>query len=243
MPVLKGGLITQDPRLDRIPQFDPQSANYRIRSIVGLEKPVRSYTWSVGDKAKPVHFDQGREGACVEYGFAHELVARPVMVNRTVVQNVIAKHGIYWPAQMIDEWEGGSYPGASPFYEGTSVLAGAKVLTNMGHYSSYHWAFTEKEIALAVGYFGPVVIGINWYTGMFEPNNDGFLSVTGQVEGGHCILVHAIDAKAGFYWLWNSWGADWGVGGRAKLSRTNMSRLLMEAGEACLPQRKRISNA
>lgn len=238
MTLLRDGSQVNDPRLDRLPEYDPKSAAYRIRTLVGDQK-LRSYTWSVGPKGFPVHFDQGREGACVEYGFAHELVARPVAVNAAAVQLLIQRHGIYWPAQQADEWEGGSYPGASPFYEGTSVLAGAKVLTSMGYYTAYHWAFTEKEIALGVGYWGPVVIGVNWYTSMFNPDAQGFLNLSGDLEGGHCILVHSVSIGGGYYWVWNSWGADWGLGGRAKIRREDMGTLLAQNGEACLPSRNR----
>lgn len=231
---LRNGARTNDPRLDRIPHRDPRSLNYPVRALFGApaeELPLRGYTWSV-----PVHLDQGREGACVGFAFAHELAARPHVVLGT--SDEFARR-IYRVAQRIDPWEGGSYPGAFPFYEGTAVDAGAKALKKAGYYAEYRWAHSERELALTVGYKGPVVIGVNWYTGMFSPNSDGFLEVTGQVEGGHAILVNGFSASRGLYKLWNSWGPDWGMGGAAYLSRGDMARLLLENGEACLPLRTR----
>lgn len=231
--------MTTDPRLDRIPQRDPRTLNYPVRALFGArtsdQVPLRGYTWPVG-----IHLDQGREGACVGYGFAHELAAKPGIV-RDVTSDVA--RSIYHAAQREDPWDGGSYAGAFPFYEGTSVLAGAQVLKRAGYFTEYRWAFSEREMAIAVGYRGPVVIGVNWYTGMFTPNRDGFLEVTGQLEGGHCILVHGFSATRGLYKVWNSWGADWGMSGTAFISRGDMARLIVENGEVCLPVRSRLREA
>lgn len=234
MHQMRDGSTVLDPRLGRLPQRDPRSAAYPIRRIVDQALPLRSYTWSV-----PVHLDQGQEGSCVGHAYAHELAGRPVVVKD--VDHELAVR-IYHEAQKADEWDGGSYPGAWPFYEGTSVLAGAKVLTEAGHYSSYHWADNEADVARAVGYAGPVVIGVNWYSGMFDPDRDGYLHPTGELAGGHAILVHSISVKGGYYWLFNSWGTSWGVEGRAKLSRRDMAWLLAQNGEACLPLRQKIRN-
>lgn len=212
----------------RVPHFDPQSLRYPIRTMLP-EKPLRSYTWNV-----PINLDQGTEGACVGFTFTHELAARPVPIPG-LTDGHARQH--YFEAQRIDPWEGGAYPGANPFYEGTAVLAGAKVMQARGFYSGYRWAFGEEDVARTLGYLGPVVIGVNWYDGMFRPDADGFLNITGRVAGGHAILVHAVNVKADLYWLWNSWGPRWGLGGRAKIRRPDLARLLREDGEACVPQR------
>lgn len=78
---LKGGIITRDRRLDRVPQFDPRSRQYNVRLVTPLREP-RSYSWFPGDP-----LDQGGEGECVGFGVACDLAARPV-----VVQGVIGIH-------------------------------------------------------------------------------------------------------------------------------------------------------
>lgn len=212
----------------RIPDFDEKSRGFRVTAVIPPELPLRSYTWSIE------HFlDQGSEGACVGFAFAHELIARPF----PIWADAIKARQIYWDAQHIDEWDGGAYPGAAFFYEGTSVLAGAKILYQQKYYREYRWAFSEREVALALGYRGPVVLGINWYTGMVRPDVDGFIRPTGQIEGGHAILTPSLSLKGNFYWLHNSWGRSWGLGGRAKILRHDLARLLSEAGEACMPVR------
>lgn len=231
---LRNDVTTNDPRLDRIPHFDPKSRQYPIRALFGApahEIPLRSYTWRCS-----VNLDQGQEGACVGFSLTQELAARPSVVRD--VSNEFARK-LYFYIQKNDPWEGGAYPGAFPFYEGTATDAGAAAMKRLGYYLEYRWADTERDLAVTLGYKGPAVIGINWYTGMFRPDSSGILHVTGQVEGGHAILVNGFSAKKGLYQVWNSWGKDWGQGGAAYITRGDMARLLSEQGDAMIPIRSR----
>lgn len=83
--------------------------------------------WRVKD-SKPwwMYYDQGTEGRCVEFSILRMLT----LANRKRYDITSRFH--YWQAQMADEWAGGSYPGASPAYEGTSVRAGLEVLRTFG---------------------------------------------------------------------------------------------------------------
>jgi hypothetical protein len=232
MPALKNGLYVEDIMLDRIPDFDQASRAYPIAAALTSEQqktPVTKY-WSMPDGA-PV-LDQGQEGACVGFGITNELRCTPVPIPG--LDAVFAKQKIYWPAQEGDPWPGGSYPGATPTYEGTSVHAGIKVAKDDGYYGVYRWGFSEPEMALGLSYLGPAVIGINWYSGMYQPNSKGFLKPTGDNVGGHCILVCGLDVKGKYYTLYNSWGADWGNNGTAKVSRTDMAKLLKQDGECAI---------
>lgn len=61
---LRDGTTTEDPRLDRIVEFDPRSLDYRIRGALDpdqQQQPVTK-TWPIPD-GTPV-LDQGAEGAC-----------------------------------------------------------------------------------------------------------------------------------------------------------------------------------
>jgi len=228
---LRNGSKVKDSRLARIVHFDERSRKFSVRKLLG-PKPLRSYTWSC-----PRWLDQGQEGACVGFSWAHELVARPVVVPNITAK--FAREQVYWEAQKIDEWAGGSYPGARPVCEGTSVLAGVKVLQKAGYFDAYHWAFSIKELALAIGYCGPAVLGIPWYEGMFDTDEKGVLHIGGQVSGGHAILCNGVSVKNKTFRLHNSWGQSWGVNGEATISWDDLDRLLHEDGEACVPTGRR----
>lgn len=224
---LRDGTKVSDARLARLVQFDERSRNYPVRRTIEAKKP-RSYTWSCGK-----HLDQGTEGACVGFSLTHELIARPAVVSGVAAK--FAREKVYWEAQKIDPWSGGAYPGASPRYEGTSVLAGVKVLQGLGYFKEYRWAFSLNDLVMAVGYKGPAVLGLAWYESMFEPHSCGYLHVDGDVAGGHAILCKAVNVKERYFVLHNSWGPAWGDGGDARITWDEMDRLLHEDGEAVIP--------
>lgn len=226
---LADGSSVTDPRLGRLIQFDERSRAFQIRAFVA-DKPPRSYTWDV-----PVWLNQLSEGSCVGHAFAHELCARPV---RTFVDHQYARW-IYHQAQKVDPWPGEDY-------EGTSVLAGAKVCQSLGHFKEYRWAFGLNDLVLAIGYAGPVVLGVNWYRNMSQADSDGRLRPDGPLDGGHAILAYKVEIKTGKravpkVWLHNSWGQSWSVNGRGYLTWDDMERLLHEDGEACVPMKRQAA--
>ena len=227
MPQLRDGSTVEDTRLTRIVQFDEKSRSFPVRATIDPGLAPRSYTWSCG-----AHLDQGAEGACVGFSLTHELVARPKVV--TGVDGEFARR-VYWEAQKTDPWEGGSYPGAAPFYEGTSVLAGIKTLYSMGYIKEYRWCFGLDDLVMSVGYKGPAILGIPWYEGMFNPWPCGHIHVSGPVMGGHAILCKGVNVKNKTFTLHNSWGHAWGNQGDALITWDEMERLLHESGEAVIP--------
>jgi len=215
--------------LDREIRFDEKSKNYPIREILKSTR-LRNKTWKC-----PVHLDQGREGACVGFAWAHELRAVPYEIP---VTDKTART-IYYAAQQWDRWAGTDY-------EGTSVLAGAKTVSSIGFMPVYRWAFGIDDVLATLSNHGPIVLGINWYTGMYFPDENGFIKPTGPIAGGHAILATGIQVRErkGFWWhniaepvvrLHNSWGAGYGVGGDAFILASDLERLLKENGEACVP--------
>lgn len=228
---LKDGTSSFDRRLDRIPAFDQRSLNFPVGAALNEEQqtPI-SHMWTAPPDT-PV-LNQQAEGACVGFGITHELLYYPVAVRG--LDASFAREKIYWVAQREDPWPGGSYPEASPRYEGTSVLYGIKAAADLGYYKEYRWATSEKDMALGVGYIGPAIIGIDWYEGMFAPDSKGFIHPTGEKVGGHCTLIVGINVRDGYYTLHNSWGPSWGVHGNAKIRREDMAKLIGDNGEVCI---------
>lgn len=208
------------------PHKDKRSRKFPIRELLGAPRKLRSYTW-----ACDTFLDQGREGACVGFAWAHELAAKPF-----IIKNVTNKtgHDIYKAAQKLDQWPGENY-------EGTSVLAGAKAVKNLHAIEEYRWAFGLDDVLQTLAYYGPVVLGVNWFEGMYSPDTHGFIHVTGRKVGGHAILARGINVKEKYIRLHNSWGKKWGMDGDCFLSFDDLGVLLKQRGEACIiTKRKKV---
>jgi hypothetical protein len=147
---------------------------------------------------------------------------------------------VYHEAQKIDPWHGGSYPGADFYYEGTSVLAGLKVMKNLGFFKSYRWAFDLNDLVMGVGYNGPAVIGTFWYEGMLHPDKEGWVRPVGEALGGHATLVYSVNVKHEYFTIRNSWGTGWGKGGDCYISYPDMETLLKNQGEAVFALRRTV---
>lgn len=207
----------------RRPEFDERSRGFPIRALLDETKPLRSYTWRCN-----VALDQGPDGACVGFAWAHELAARPAEVDDLDYDDAF---GFYRAAQQVDEWPGDRY-------EGTSVLAGAKVVRAAGWIAEYRWAFTFRELALGVGYNGPAVIGVDWLEGMMAPDRHGIVRALGRTVGGHAVLVNGIDVNRGLLRIHNSWGPGWGIDGECFMYFDDVAHLLARNGEACFALRR-----
>ncbi len=218
---LKGGFKTYDKRLDLVWQPDERNKLYRISDFHQSKKP-RSFTWSCD-----LFLDQGNAGSCVGNGITHELAARPAPVEG--LNEKFAVEMVYWPAQKLDRFPGGAYPGAQPFAEGTSIVAGAKAARALGYFDEFRWMFDLTDMILGVGHNGPAVLGINWYEGMMDVDKYGFVYPTGRRIGGHCVLCVQVNIKQKFFVLKNSWSREWGWLGCCKISFDDMN-LLIEQG-------------
>lgn len=216
---LRGGAETFDPRLDRVVQFDPRSRNYPIRPELDSDQPQTRW-WRHTAK-----LDQGKEGACVGFAWAHELDSAPVEVPG--MTDDFAQR-LYRRAQQLDEWPGEDY-------SGTSVIAGAKAVQELHYLDEYRWAFGVEDVILTLSHHGPVILGVNWYYDMYFPDGNQYIRPTGRRVGGHAIMALAYSHEAREIWLLNSWGPNWGWGGLCRIKVTDVDRLLREDGEACVP--------
>jgi hypothetical protein len=227
---LRGGRATTDRRLDAVPQFDQRSRRYPIADLfTDRQRTLCSRGWQC-----PTWLNQGQEGACVGFSWAHELAARPAEVEGVSRSLAIR---IYEDARKVDEWPGERY-------DGTSVLAGAKVLKFRGYMQEYRWGFGLIQALQAVGHLGPVVVGMPWYESMHHPRPSGLLEVTKDKEKNrHAILVRGVALRArlkgergplSVVQLRNSWGRRWGVDGDCWLLVEDLEALLRDEGECCV---------
>ena len=226
--------------LDWHSNHDPRSKNFAVSEIIEDTEKNETVLWKEG-----IVLDQGREGACVGFGWMAEVLAEPVSpVNQPeeIIANELAK-SYYKRAQKIDPWPGEDY-------EGTSVLAGAKIMQEEGYIGEYRWCFGIEDLKKSILNLGPVVIGVPWYESMYETDVNGIVKIDGNKVGGHCILVTGyipnmkIDGyeQEAFRWR-NSWGNEYGIDGSGYIRYTDLHKLLKDGGEACIPvERKAPDN-
>jgi hypothetical protein len=219
---------------DWVPRHDPRSRNFPVRAALPVQAERRKKLWL----ASRTRLDQGYEGACSGFAWGAELLASPRPAQLGSDPNQFARY-IYREAQKIDEWEGENY-------EGTSVLAGAKVVKRLGHIESYRWAFGIDDVIDALVTLGPVVIGIPWYEEMYETRPSGLVKMGGRIVGGHAITLTGYHPGIRLFkesWTtrfevvkWrNSWGKEYGRNGDGYIRVSDLASLLADYGEACVP--------
>lgn len=212
--------------LGRRTEFDERSRQYPIRVLFGsVAKKPRSYTWRCNQA-----LNQGRTPSCVGHAWAHELIARPAEVKNITGASAL---DIYSLAELTDQWEGEGF--------GTSVLAGVKATQTLfpEKILEYRWSFSFNDFLLTLGYYGPVVIGINWFENMYYPNDSGVINIGGVNAGGHAILANGVDVKKKLVRLHNSWGKEWGNNGQCFVSFDEIEHLLKDGGEACVAVKRK----
>jgi hypothetical protein len=80
-----------------------------------------------------------------------------------------------------------------------------------------------------------VILGVDWFNNMVDPDENGIIRASGYVLGGHAILANGVNVKKKLVRLHNSWGPDWGLNGDCFISFDDLAKLLRRNGEACVP--------
>ena len=174
--------------------------------------------------------DQGATSTCVPHALKHWMLPAPVVQTRPDRQPF--PYDVYRDLVLIDEWpdnDGGALPGQSLNF-GTSVRAAFKWAQHAGYVSEYRWAQNMADLSEWLLTKGPVVIGCGWFEDMMAPNVNGFIDPTGTFKGGHAACIVGHNARRGDYTILNSWGSSWGRNGRARISGSDLERLIFEQG-------------
>lgn len=235
MAVTERRIPSTDPRLARHVRHDDRSWNYRFNTE-GLS------IISVGHPRHIPILDQGQVGSCtgnagigcmasdpfystVAGAGGRELTRRGTpQAVRYSLDEAGAVH-LYSDAETIDG--DGPYP---PNDFGSSGLSVAQALKNAGEIAGYQHTFSADDALKALS-VTPVLFGTNWYDGMFSPDPDGRIRISGSLAGGHELVIREVDAANQRVWLDNSWGDGWGVNGRGYLTFADFDTLLGQQGD------------
>ncbi len=226
-----------DVRLDALP--DPADFRDWLFMPTLVDVPVRMELDGYRKAGVPV-LHQGSEGSCT--GFALATVAHYLLRTRRTepdTTNVSARM-FYEMAKRYDEWLGEQYEGSSArgalkgwhkhgvcaerlwsYADGGSDRSltnaraadalqrplGAYFRINQRDLSAMHAALAEVGVLLATAAI---------HEGWTAPDSAGHIPPGGRMLGGHAFAIVGYNREG--FWLQNSWGKEWGLGGCALLT-------------------------
>jgi hypothetical protein len=209
-------------RLGRHVEHDPHSREFSAERAPQIV--------SVTHQATGLPLNQGEIGSCTANALCGALDSAPDYTSSTPLEEAQAVH-LY---ELETNLEGKPYPPNDPGGSGLMVCKAAK---QMGLISSYKHAFGLQQ-ALEALVVRPVITGINWYTSFDTPDpTTGLveLAAGATVRGGHEIVADGIDAEKELVWFWNSWGTQFGLGGRFCMKFATWGQLLENQGDVTVP--------
>lgn len=214
--------LVRGHRLGRHVLHDPRSLKYSA--------PRAPKVVSVTHAAQGLPLDQGSIGSCTANALCGALDSSPDnQSGKTFAESSAVQ--LY---ELETKLEGKPYPPNDP---GGSGLMVCKAARELGWISAYQHAFGVQH-ALEALVLRPVITGVGWYTSFDTPDpKTGLVDIaTGAtVRGGHEVVADAIDADKQLVWFWNSWGPEFGLGGRFCMSFGTWEQLLSEQGDVTVP--------
>lgn len=205
-----------------------------------VEVPVRIDLSDYQAVGVPI-LDQGKEGACTGFGLA--TVAHYLLRRRRVVPDEaqISPRMFYEMARRYDEWPGEDYDGSSArgamkgwhkhgvcakdFWpdnprQGDRRLNNARARDAVSRPLGAYFRVNHKDIVAmhsALAEVGILYAGAVVHAGWHAIQKDsGVIPLQDRPLGGHAFAIVAYDARG--FWIQNSWGAGWGLGGFALIT-------------------------
>ena len=208
--------------LGRHVEHDPAS--------LGWPAPRASQLVTVQHEHHGPVLDQGELGSCTGNAIAQALNTGPLLpAGRRLLTEQDAVAIYSWGTH--HDGVPGVWP---PTDTGSSGNAVAKAARHLGLIRSWTHAFGLQHCLEAL-VLQPVIVGIPWLSGMFDPRPDGTLAVTGDVAGGHEVALIGLDVERRDVTVLNSWGSGWGMGGAARLFWSDLDFLLRQQGDVTVP--------
>lgn len=240
------------PGFGRIIAPDERDAGFPMTLMLD---PLRSEFFPRGIPLGNRHYRSGpilnqsavvSTGTCVAHGWTSKINAAPIMQKMH-----LTPYDFYRRIVAIDEWPSNDYEAGAPDHmlqSGTSVRAGAKMTVELGYGVNYLWANSAEDVrSWVLAGFGGVVMGTLWLSDMMRTDSDGFVSFAGSEEGGHCYYINGWNdavkrngKKIPAARCQNSWGKEWGQGGRFWMTMDDLEKAVRYAGEACALTEQRV---
>lgn len=213
-------------RFGRHVWHDPRNRDYpavgdvQAGALVGADAPIQTHTWW-----REGCFDQRGENCTIEAasGLLYSSPFRTHLTPRHLVDvdTEDKRLALYEASKDYDPWPGRDY-------DGTSSDAPLKLFRAKGWIAEWRWCFGVDDVLRTVSNVSPVTIGVNWLAGMEKLDEHGFVHATGEVVGGHEIVVEGLNATHEYVTLVQSWGPPC----RWRLSFADLDALLKDEGDA-----------
>lgn len=209
-------------RLGRHVHHDPRSCSFpahRASRIVDVRHDVPG-----------LPLDQREQDCCT----AHALCGALSFVDHSVAREQPLETLVAILHQAAGALEEADTPYAG---FGHSALTVCRAAMRLGLITRYAHAF-GVEHALQALVLSPVMTGFTWYSSFDFPDPEtGLVEITpdASVRGGHEVLADEIDIDDQLVWFYNSWGAEFGRGGRFCMSFATWDYLLRDRGDVTVP--------
>jgi hypothetical protein len=225
--------------LGRHAEHDPRSRAYAVEAgaPVAAAKPIMWRRWS------PI-LNQHALGSCTGNAMAGWLGCEPHCTSAADAARYDEAMAVklYSLATRLDRIPGYyAPPDPASVDSGSTGLAVAKAARKTGLISGYGWAFTTAGLIYALQ-SAPVLVGVPWYQSMDHPDRDGFVTVGGQIRGGHEFLIRGYEPGArgqeGHFTADNSWGPNWNpvMGGSFRLTVSTWETLRSQQADVTVPK-------
>jgi hypothetical protein len=206
--------------LGRHAHHDERSKSFRVR----LAPKPKFVSWRLYGSV----VDQGPVGSCTGHALANVLNHKPF--------HKLGRH--YNHDQAFDWYKRATVldnvPGEWPTDTGSTGIAVCKAGIESGDLISYQWAFGFDELLRRLP-ISPVMVGTEWLDGMFHPDRNAVLSVSGPVAGGHEYVIAGFNPSNNLLRLVNSWGTGWGRNGHAYVDADAYRTLIDDGGDCTVP--------
>lgn len=259
---LKNGLVTLDPRLDRVEDMRESNRGYTVERLLSERRELLEAELRASRSHRPgPGLNQGQEGQCVLYACTHRRNATPKRLKPLHLDQAAIGRD-YHVVQHSDPWDGCDEGARCPVkpgpeYGGTSVTTAMDYGRNQGWWSSFWWVGAGSgdaigDVVKANRAVGGIVYGLPWLESMFTPRPSGLVEVdrASKQVGGHAIYGPAVRLKMRLPGEWTgtqevaviqqSWGEDYGVadlgrpGGMVYLKLDDLDWLLHQGGEGAV---------
>lgn len=220
-----------DMRLGRHVNHDPRSLRFLVAPPTARATPR-----TVRHERHVPPFNQGDLGSCTVNATLGALATGPYWATLSAdLQRQLRSPGIqtdlvqplYRDTTRTDPFQGAWEPDDT----GSDGLSIAKVVTGRGWISGYQHITSLAACHVAIQN-GPFITGTMWFNGMFYPDSDGVVRVSGAAAGGHEYVCDGYELERDLWWFTNSWGPSWGRNGTFAMTSATFQDLLARQGDA-----------